>query len=157
VHHNRVVFIGDASHAATPNLAQGGCQAIEDAVCLAVCLRQSAGDVAAAYRAFQRQRKKKVSFVVNTSWRFGRGAHSPNRLVYNLARAALERTPGFLLARQEHFLSDVDYLKDDGGGGGVGGCRLDLARCGTAHHFPPEHREDLERAPYERFPIPSFG
>jgi 2-polyprenyl-6-methoxyphenol hydroxylase-like FAD-dependent oxidoreductase len=34
-----VTLLGDAAHATTPNLGQGACQAIEDAVVLAVCLR----------------------------------------------------------------------------------------------------------------------
>jgi 2-polyprenyl-6-methoxyphenol hydroxylase-like FAD-dependent oxidoreductase len=38
----RVTLLGDAAHAMTPNLGQGACQAIEDAVVLAGCLAQSA-------------------------------------------------------------------------------------------------------------------
>jgi 2-polyprenyl-6-methoxyphenol hydroxylase-like FAD-dependent oxidoreductase len=34
-HRGRVALLGDAAHAMTPNLGQGGCQAIEDAVVLA--------------------------------------------------------------------------------------------------------------------------
>jgi 2-polyprenyl-6-methoxyphenol hydroxylase-like FAD-dependent oxidoreductase len=35
----RVVLVGDAAHATTPNLGQGACQALEDAVILAQCLQ----------------------------------------------------------------------------------------------------------------------
>ncbi|MFF8835630.1 FAD-dependent oxidoreductase [Streptomyces sp. NPDC015130] len=35
LHHGRIAWLGDAAHAMTPNLGQGGCQAIEDAVILA--------------------------------------------------------------------------------------------------------------------------
>jgi 2-polyprenyl-6-methoxyphenol hydroxylase-like FAD-dependent oxidoreductase len=37
----RVVFVGDAGHAMTPDLGQGGCQALEDAAVLAVLLDRS--------------------------------------------------------------------------------------------------------------------
>ena len=37
----RVALLGDAAHPMTPNLGQGACQAIEDAVVLAACLRGS--------------------------------------------------------------------------------------------------------------------
>ena len=35
----RVALLGDAAHATTPNLGQGACQAIEDSVVIAACLR----------------------------------------------------------------------------------------------------------------------
>ena len=35
LHQGRVALLGDAAHAMTPNLGQGGCQAIEDAIVLA--------------------------------------------------------------------------------------------------------------------------
>ena len=38
----RIVFIGDAAHALTPNLGQGACQAIEDAIILAECIKNNA-------------------------------------------------------------------------------------------------------------------
>ncbi|MEV8588949.1 FAD-dependent monooxygenase [Streptomyces sp. NPDC051180] len=34
LHHGRIAWLGDAAHAMAPNLGQGGCQAIEDAVVL---------------------------------------------------------------------------------------------------------------------------
>ncbi|MEX0167883.1 FAD-dependent monooxygenase [Streptomyces sp. LMG1-1-1.1] len=42
LHHGRIAWLGDAAHAMAPNLGQGGCQAIEDAVILAHLL--PAGD-----------------------------------------------------------------------------------------------------------------
>ncbi|WP_327266179.1 FAD-dependent monooxygenase [Streptomyces sp. NBC_01232] len=38
LHHGRIAWLGDAAHAMAPNLGQGGCQAIEDAVILAALL-----------------------------------------------------------------------------------------------------------------------
>ncbi|MFD7030932.1 FAD-dependent oxidoreductase [Streptomyces sp. NPDC059917] len=41
LHHGRIAWLGDAAHAMAPNLGQGGCQAIEDAVVLAHLLPAS--------------------------------------------------------------------------------------------------------------------
>lgn len=111
-HHNRVVFLGDAIHATTPNLAQGGCQAIEDAVCLALSLKSFPSDLGRAFETYQRLRQKKVDFVVRTSWNIGKAAHTRNPLVHHLYRAILERAPAGLIRRQERFLSDLDYLQE---------------------------------------------
>ena len=51
----RVALLGDSAHAMTPFTGQGACQAIEDAVVLADCLRAEA-DVPAALRAYEARR-----------------------------------------------------------------------------------------------------
>src|SRR5262249_4179137 len=43
----RVALLGDAAHAMTPDLGQGACQAIEDAVVLAACAGRAQGLTAA--------------------------------------------------------------------------------------------------------------
>jgi 2-polyprenyl-6-methoxyphenol hydroxylase-like FAD-dependent oxidoreductase len=47
LHHwsrGRVTLLGDAAHPMTPNMGQGACQAIEDAVALAMCLTKENGE-----------------------------------------------------------------------------------------------------------------
>ena len=51
----RVTLLGDAAHPTTPNFGQGACQALEDAVVLADCLRQQQS-VEAALRDYERRR-----------------------------------------------------------------------------------------------------
>jgi 2-polyprenyl-6-methoxyphenol hydroxylase-like FAD-dependent oxidoreductase len=58
----RATLLGDAAHAMTPNLGQGGCQAIEDAVVLARCLRQHA-DPVEALRTYEARRIPRTSAV----------------------------------------------------------------------------------------------
>jgi 2-polyprenyl-6-methoxyphenol hydroxylase-like FAD-dependent oxidoreductase len=65
-HAGNACCIGDAVHACTPNLGQGGCQAIEDAWVLAQML--DAHDAApTAFEAFQRTRMRKAQAVVYLS------------------------------------------------------------------------------------------
>ena len=66
----RVTLLGDAAHPTTPNLGQGACQAIEDALVLADCLRES-DDVTAALRAYEQRRYRRTAAITNQSWRLG--------------------------------------------------------------------------------------
>lgn len=111
-HAGRVVFLGDAIHATTPNLAQGGCQAIEDALCLALCLHSFGADLESAFSTYYERRSRKAAFVVRTSWTLGKAAHSRNPLRYYGYRAVLERAPDGFIRRQERYLNDLGYMRD---------------------------------------------
>jgi 2-polyprenyl-6-methoxyphenol hydroxylase-like FAD-dependent oxidoreductase len=88
----RVVLIGDAAHAMTPNLGQGGAQAIEDGYALAEKLA-SAARPEEAFEQFQMLRMPKVRWIVKTAWRFGRMAHLRNRFLQGLRNFVLRWTP----------------------------------------------------------------
>lgn len=66
-HRGNVALVGDAAHAMMPNLGQGACQAIEDAVTLAV----RADDLA----AYSRERMPRTRKIALMSAVFGRIAH----------------------------------------------------------------------------------
>ncbi|MFH8683556.1 FAD-dependent oxidoreductase [Streptomyces lydicus] len=70
-HRGRVALLGDAVHPMTPNLGQGGCQAMEDAVVLAQQAAPDA-DLAAALAEFTRQRLPRTMDVVRRAERIGR-------------------------------------------------------------------------------------
>ena len=65
-----VTLLGDAIHATTPNLGQGACQALEDAVVLADSLRRCA-PVEAALRDYEVRRHHRANFVIGQSLRIG--------------------------------------------------------------------------------------
>lgn len=69
----RVCLIGDAGHATTPNMGQGGAQAIEDAYYLSHY--QSLEPNANVFEKFQSRRQKKVDMVVRQSLQTGKMAH----------------------------------------------------------------------------------
>jgi 2-polyprenyl-6-methoxyphenol hydroxylase-like FAD-dependent oxidoreductase len=72
-HHGRVALLGDAAHAMTPNLGQGGCQAIEDAIVLAHHLRAAtAADVPAALAVYTAERLPRTAEVVRRSRQISR-------------------------------------------------------------------------------------
>ena len=66
----RVTLVGDAAHPMTPNLGQGACQALEDAVVLARALH-AAPDVASAWQMYERTRRSRAAFITRASRRIG--------------------------------------------------------------------------------------
>jgi 2-polyprenyl-6-methoxyphenol hydroxylase-like FAD-dependent oxidoreductase len=75
-HRGRVVLIGDAAHATTPQLASGATIAIEDAVVLARHLR-AAESLDAALSDFTRARYDRCRMVVNNSEQLGEWEKRP--------------------------------------------------------------------------------
>jgi 2-polyprenyl-6-methoxyphenol hydroxylase-like FAD-dependent oxidoreductase len=62
----RVTLLGDAAHPMTPNIAQGACQAVEDAVVLMKSL-EGHGDAAAALRSYEARRVDRTGTLVKRS------------------------------------------------------------------------------------------
>jgi 2-polyprenyl-6-methoxyphenol hydroxylase-like FAD-dependent oxidoreductase len=88
----RATLLGDAAHPITPNLGQGACQAIEDAVVLAKFLA-GATDVAQALRAYEASRVRRTNSFVRRSRMIGRIGRWSNPLAClareNMARVAI--------------------------------------------------------------------
>jgi 2-polyprenyl-6-methoxyphenol hydroxylase-like FAD-dependent oxidoreductase len=90
----RIGLIGDAAHPTTPNLGQGGCMAIEDAVVLARNLKAHA-DPVRALEAFAAERRERTSAIVKESWHFGRLGQLEGRW----SCAVRDRVLGFVMPR----------------------------------------------------------
>ena len=67
----RVTLLGDAAHPPTPNLGQGACQALEDALVLADCLADQREPVS-ALRAYEARRMKRSAAIIEQSYLFGK-------------------------------------------------------------------------------------
>ncbi len=70
---NTICLIGDAGHATTPNMGQGGAQAIEDAYYLSHFIEKYPDQN--VFNLFQRKRQPKVNSIVKQSWTTGKMAH----------------------------------------------------------------------------------
>lgn len=70
-HRGRVVAVGDAVHATSPNAGQGASLALEDAATLAGCLRREA-DPGTAFAEYERLRRPRVEAVVAYARKLGR-------------------------------------------------------------------------------------
>ena len=89
---DRVSLLGDAAHPTTPNLGQGACMAIEDAVVLAQCLSHQR-DPVAALRTYESRRRARTANIVSASRRMGWIGQWQNPLACALRNTALRLTP----------------------------------------------------------------
>ena len=76
----RAVLIGDAAHPTTPNLGQGGCMAIEDAVVLARCVSTS-DNLEKGLASFVAERYPRTRTIVKQSWLFGKISQKQGRII----------------------------------------------------------------------------
>ena len=93
----RIICVGDAAHAMEPNLGQGACQGIEDALALGEAARALPPDAMLA--AFERARLARIRSVVTTSHRAGRAVHGTSAIERRLTRTALRAVPSAIAAR----------------------------------------------------------
>jgi 2-polyprenyl-6-methoxyphenol hydroxylase-like FAD-dependent oxidoreductase len=100
----RVTLLGDAAHPMTPNLGQGACQAIEDAMVLARCLLDVDGAarmaVADALRRYKGLRAERVATIVRRSRRIGGVGQLANPLLCLLRDRSLKLVPAGTQLRQ---------------------------------------------------------
>lgn len=89
---DRIVLLGDAAHATTPNMGQGACQAIEGAVILGTCMRE-ASSPEEAFRAYEKAKLEKAQWVVNNSWAFGKIAQLENPILVGLRNSLFRMMP----------------------------------------------------------------
>ena len=84
-HTGRVVLVGDAAHASSPMMGQGGCMAMEDACVLAEELR-AAATVDSALASYVSRRKPRVEWVQHQSMAVGESLIMPSAVRNALLR-----------------------------------------------------------------------
>ncbi|WP_299897272.1 FAD-dependent monooxygenase [uncultured Aquimarina sp.] len=103
-HKNNILLIGDAGHATTPNMGQGGAQAIEDAYYLSELISKNTNKN--IFEIFEQKRRKKVNQIVKQSWNTGRIAHW--RYGKGLRNFFLKNAPKKMIEKQMLEMYQID-------------------------------------------------
>ncbi|MEV4125610.1 FAD-dependent monooxygenase [Nocardia sp. NPDC049707] len=106
-HNDNMVIVGDAAHAVASSSGQGVSMAVEDAVTLAICLRDIP-DTAAALAAFENRRRERVEKVV------AYGAQTSSDKASNGIARLLVRllTPYFLRKAAKTGITPLNWMFD---------------------------------------------
>ncbi|HSE18526.1 MAG TPA: FAD-dependent monooxygenase [Pyrinomonadaceae bacterium] len=106
----RMTLLGDAIHPTTPNLGQGGCQAIEDALVLARCF-ETYGASEEALRNYERLRHRRTATLTRISRLYGSVGQLENVWARALRRMCLSLVPEALAQRAMQVVFDYDATK----------------------------------------------
>ena len=98
-HRGRAVLLGDAAHPTTPNLGQGACMALEDAVVLARAIAEAA-DPADAFTRYHRLRARRTARTVRLSRLWGRAGLVRQPALVRLRDGVFRRIPATWLERE---------------------------------------------------------
>lgn len=88
---SRIILAGDAAHAMQPNLGQGGCQAIEDALALREAARRNPPE--RVLDAYTRMRFRRTRFIVRSSAYIGFLSHGLPKPITRFVHRATAFTP----------------------------------------------------------------
>ncbi|VUC24192.1 unnamed protein product [Clonostachys rosea] len=103
----RTVVIGDAAHTHLPSSGQGGAQALEDGVTLAVCLDRAKGDVKLALKVFERIRFNR-SHIIHMSGVSNRDGYHQ----VEWTREFVEANPGSMTVHRLDWVIEHDAEKN---------------------------------------------
>jgi 2-polyprenyl-6-methoxyphenol hydroxylase-like FAD-dependent oxidoreductase len=103
----RMTLLGDAVHPTTPNLGQGGCLAIEDALVLARCFEKY-GAVEEALRHYERLRYKRTAAIAKYSRYYGAVGQWENAWARGLRKTALTLVPESIARRLMQIVFDYN-------------------------------------------------
>ncbi|MCA1579721.1 MAG: FAD-dependent monooxygenase [Acidobacteria bacterium] len=103
----RVTLLGDAIHPTTPNLGQGGCLAMEDAMVLARCFEKY-GPSEEALRKYESCRQSRTAAITKYSRFYGNVGQWQNQLARGIKKIFLSLAPESVLQRVVQTVFDYD-------------------------------------------------
>ncbi len=103
-----ILLIGDAAHATTPNMGQGACQAIEDAVVLADELGKT-HNIQTAFANYENRRRARTRYITLQSRKIGQVAQWQNPILGVVRDTLMKSLPQSVRMKQFDKLYAVDF------------------------------------------------
>lgn len=105
---DKILLIGDAAHATTPNIGQGAGQAIEDAIILSKVLKYN-NCKEEAFVEFENLRIPKTKKIINLSWRIGKVAQLDNPFQIKIRNSIMRMLPSKIQESQLESVFHTDF------------------------------------------------
>lgn len=105
---DKILLIGDAAHATTPNIGQGAGQAIEDAIILSKILKDK-NCKKEAFSEFENLRIPKTKKITNLSWRIGKVAQLDNPFQIKIRNSIMRMLPPKIQENQLESIFHTDF------------------------------------------------
>lgn len=105
-----ITLLGDAAHPMLPNLGQGACTAIEDAVVLARALATHR-NLPKGLQAYERARIQRTTMIVNFSRYYGMPCVWSNDKAVKIRESLTKAIPGYLVAKAFREILAYDAAK----------------------------------------------
>jgi 2-polyprenyl-6-methoxyphenol hydroxylase-like FAD-dependent oxidoreductase len=106
--YGNILLIGDAAHATTPNMGQGACQAIEDAVVLATEMGK-ATHIPTAFKNYENKRRERTRYITLQSRKIGQVAQWQNPVLGLLRDTLMKSLPESIRMKQFDKLYAVEF------------------------------------------------
>lgn len=103
-----ILLIGDAAHATTPNMGQGACQAIEDALVLADELSKT-HNIQTAFANYENRRRARTRYITLQSRKIGQVAQWQHPLLGIVRDILMKSIPQSARMKQFEKLYAVDF------------------------------------------------
>ncbi|MEQ1586195.1 MAG: FAD-dependent monooxygenase [Cyclobacteriaceae bacterium] len=98
--YNRILLLGDAAHATTPNLGQGACMAMEDALFVAEIIDKQPENIVNAFKSFEQERVPRAHYIVNTSFLLGKLSQWENPVLAKFRNMLFRLIPDWVNEKQ---------------------------------------------------------
>lgn len=109
--YNRVLIVGDAAHATTPNMGQGACMAVEDVCILIDEIKNNPEDIILCFENYNKRRLKRTQYIIHTSRLAGRVAQLENKILTSMRDFAFRQLPTSIAQSPLDDLLEEDFMK----------------------------------------------